>query len=208
MNNQNQRVIGSYADDKETKRVIRHLMDQGYRKDQLTIYTNEEKRHLFKDVENVQVAQPSDHDEPETTEEDKNFWESIRDAFKVREDHDFDDRDHAGDDDLLHPYREELNNGRYIVMVDETDGHSAEKKTAADTETYHTPTPPLETLGTTAGFPDEGSVQGMGDGGQPTADSRSEDGTPPELEDTAATADESEATEDRLKHTQKEDLSE
>ena len=207
MNNQDQRIIGSYADEKETKRVIRHLMDQGYRKDQLTIYTNEEKRHLFKDVENVQVAEPSDHDEPETPEDDKNFWESIRDAFKVREDHEFDQGDKA-DGDILHPYREELKNGRYVVMVDETEDQLNEQKPATDKETDHTPDPPLETLGTTAGFPDEGSVQGMGDGGQPPADSRSEDGTPPELEDTAAAADESEATEDRLRQTRKEDLSE
>lgn len=62
----------------------------------------------------------------------------------------------------------------------------------------------METLGTTAGFPNEGSVQGMGDGGQPPVEPHSEDGTPPELEDTAAAADEREATEDRLRQERRE----
>lgn len=206
MKNQNQRVVGSYDDEKETKRVIRHLMDQGFRKDQLTIYTNEEKRHLYSEVENVQVAQPdADANENiDTPEEDKNFWESIRDAFHVREDHEFDDPSYRSENDLLHPYRDDLKKGRYIVAVDDSGEHPQKDETASDKEVSNTQNPPLETLGTTAGFPNEGSVQGMGDGGQPTVEPHSEDGTPPELEDTAATADEQEATEDRLRQERRE----
>ncbi|GEK89527.1 Heat induced stress protein YflT [Alkalibacterium putridalgicola] len=201
MNNLDQRVIGSYEDEKETKRVIRHLMDQGYRKDQLTIYTNEEKHHLFSEVENVQVAQPEPdaHENTDTPEEDKNFWESIRDAFHVREDHEFEDASYKSENDLLHPYRDDLKNGRYIVAVDDSTRRPGDSETASDKEVTSAPNPQMETLGTTAGFPNEGSVQGMGDGGQPPVEPHSEDGTPPELEDTAAAADEREATEDRLR---------
>lgn len=208
MNNQNQKVVGSYPDASETKLAVRELISQGFRKDQLTIYTNEEKRAFFSDVENVQVAQPdvNDTNEPhETEDEDKNFWESIRDAFKVREDAEFEDPNYVAEDDLLYNHREDLRNGRFVIVVDETDGKTVYKETS-DRNVDHTPDPPLETLGTTAGFPTEGSVQGMGDGGQPSADSHSDDGTPPELEDTAGTADEHAATEDRLRQTRKEDL--
>ncbi|SFB96323.1 Heat induced stress protein YflT [Alkalibacterium subtropicum] len=203
MKNQDQRVIGSYEDDKETKRIIRHLMDQGYRKDQLTIYTNEEKHHLFSEVENVQVAQPDTdtHENMDTPEEDKNFWESIRDAFHVREDHRFDDPSYKSENTLLKPYRDDLQKGRYIVAVDDSADRprtDRREETPSNEEVAHAQNPPLETLGTTAGFPNEGSVQGMGDGGQPPVEPRSEDGTPPELEDTAAAADEQTATKDRL----------
>lgn len=208
MNNLNKRVVGSYTDEKETKRVIHHLMDQGFSKDQLTIYTNEEKRHLYSEVENVQIAQPDADENTEAPHEDKNFWESIRDAFKVREDHEFDDPDNNDDNDLLDSYREDLKDGRYVVVVNDAENNGHTKEAPTDKDVDNTTKPPLDTLGTTAGFPDEGSVQGMGDGGQPPADSRSEDGTPPELEDTAATADESEATDDRIRQTRKEDLSE
>lgn len=206
MKNQNQKVVGSYPDEKETKRVIHDLMDQGFRKDQLTIYTNEEKRDLHAEVENVQVAQTDVNDKKDVEEDDKNFWESIREAFKVREDHEFEDPNYKAEDDLLHPYREDLRNGRYVVVVDDTNGQTVGDNTASDRNVDHTPNPPLETLGTTAGFANEGSVQGMGDGGQPRADAQSGDGTPPELEDTEGMADEDTATDERLRQTRKEDL--
>ncbi|MFO8069324.1 MAG: general stress protein [Alkalibacterium sp.] len=206
MNNQNQKVIGSYPDEKETKRVIRDLMNQGFKKDQLTIYTNEEKNALHSEAANVQVAQTDLNDSAEATEDDKNFWESIRDAFKVREDHEFEDPNHVVGDDFLYPYREDLKNGRYVVVIDETHGQKIPAETASDREVDPTQEKTLGTLGTTAGFPVEGSVQGMGDGGQPPADSRSGDGTPPELEDTAGTADEKKATAERLRRSRKEDF--
>ncbi|MER2063421.1 MAG: general stress protein [Alkalibacterium sp.] len=214
MNNHDQRVVGSYDDEKETKRVIRHLMDQGYRKDQLTIYTSGDKRHLYSDVENVQVAQPDTdvNENIDTPEEDKNFWESIRDAFHVREDHEFDEPDYRSDNDLLHPYRKDLKNGKYVVAVDDTTEHPGSKENVSKKDTTdgapkstdRAANPPLETLGTTAGFPNEGSVQGMGDGGQPPVEPNSGDGTPPELEDTSALADERDATDDRLSQERRE----
>lgn len=208
MNNQDQRVVGSYPDADETKLAVRELISQGFRRDQLTIYTNEEKQAFFKDVENVQVAQPDVNDSNEsnnTEDDDKNFWESIRDAFKVRDDAEFDDPNYIAEDDLLYNHREDLRNGRFVVVVDETDGKKVTRNTT-DKNTDHTADPSLETLGTTAGFPNEGSVQGMGDGGQPPVDSRSDDGTPPELEDTAGLADEDTATKDRMRQTRREDL--
>lgn len=208
MTNQKLRVVGSYPDADQTKRAVRELISQGFRKDQLTIYTNEEKRAFFTDINNVQVAQSdvNDTNEPHKTEdEDKNFWESIRDAFKVREDASFDDPNYVPEDDLLHDHREALKNGRFVIIVDETDGKKV-TRTVSDKNTEPTPDPPLETLGTTAGFPTEGSVQGMGDGGQALTDEHSSDGTPPELEDTAGSADEKAATEDRLRNVRREDL--
>ncbi|OJF95495.1 general stress protein [Alkalibacterium sp. 20] len=206
MNDQNKKVVGSYPDERETKRVIRDLMSQGFRKDQLTIYTNEEKHTHHSEVANVQVAQADFNDKKETTEDDKNFWESIRDAFKVREDQEFEDPDYVADDDFLYPHREDLKNGRYVVVIDESNGETVAAETASDRTVDPTPDKQSETSGTPAGFPEEGSVQGMGDGGQPPTDSRSGDGTPPELEDTAGTADERKATAERLRQSRKEDL--
>ncbi|WP_423188543.1 general stress protein [Alkalibacterium sp. f15] len=206
MNDQNKKVVGSYPDERETKRVIRDLMSQGFRKHQLTVYSNEEKHTHHSEVANVQVAQTDFNDKKKAAEDDKNFWESIRDAFKVREDQEFEDPDYVAEDDLLYPHREDLKNGRYVVVVDESNGQTVAAETASDRTVDPDTDKPSGTLGTTAGFPEEGSVQGMGDGGQPTADSRSSDGTPPELEDTAGTADERNATDERLRQSRKEDL--
>lgn len=202
MKKQDQRVVGSYGDEKETKRVIRHLLDQGFNRNQLTIYTNESKHHLFSEVENVQVAQPDNNvnDNYDTPEVDKNFWESIRDAFRVREDHEFDDSNKKPENDLLHPYREDLKNGFYIVAVDDLAEHPRSNPSLSENNKgHHTETPQKDNIDPTDSFSEEGSVQGMGDGGQPPVESRSDDGTPPELEDTAASADEKDATDERLR---------
>ncbi|GEK91631.1 general stress protein [Alkalibacterium kapii] len=212
MNNLNQRVVGSYEDDKETKRVIRHLLNQGFNNNQLTIYTNEENHPFDSGLENVQVAQPETGAEKNggSAKEDKNFWESIRDAFQIRKDHDFDNKNHKSVNDLLKPYRQDLKKGFYVVAVDDSNersrsNSSSDKKDSTDVEHKGGPDPELETLGTAAGFPNEGSVQGMGDGKTPPVASHSKDGTPPELEDTAAKADEEEATDVRLSQTRHED---
>lgn len=119
---QKQRVVGSYKDEKEAERVIRHLLAQGFQNKQLTIYTNKEKHPFNSEDRNIEVTQP-DIEKTKSNDkslDDKNFWTSIRDAFHIRKDHEFDHSNYRPESDLLAPYREDLRDGFYIVTIDDS----------------------------------------------------------------------------------------
>lgn len=204
----NQTVIGSYPTEKEAELVVKRLLDEGHAKEDLIIFTSQDKSQELDNPQDIDVAK-SDMSGTHMDHEDKSFWESLKDAFRVRDDEYYEDPNYVVEDDLLHMYRDDLKKGHVIVAVHKQDdeatsdteqeGANRTGRTAADSET-------LDTLGTTAGFPDEGSVQGMGDGGQPPLEPKSNDGTPPELEDTHGEADADAATKDRLDQNRNEGL--
>lgn len=203
--NSNHTVIGSYQTEEEAKRVIRRLLEDGYQRHDITIFTNLETDSQLNPPRDVNVANPDMSGTDEDFENDKSFWQSLKDAFKVRDDDYYDDPNYSVEDDLLHMYREDLRNGHLVIAVDDADGDKQESPTdspAAD----HPADTHLETLGTTAGFPTEGTVQGMGDGGQPPLEPRSNEGVPPELEDTRGEADTDDVTRERLEETRRQGL--
>lgn len=193
----NQTVIGSYQTETETEQVIKRLQSEGYKKEDITLFTNRERSKDLNNPRDVDLATPSMDGTDEDQNNDRSFWESIKDAFKVRDDEYYDDPNYVGEDDLLHMYRDDLRKGHIVVVVDEDDEDMDSRNDAPAAD--HPVDTHLDTLGTTAGFPDEGSVQGMGDGGQRPLEPNSNDGVPPELEDTHGEADETEATDDRLR---------
>ncbi|EXJ23453.1 hypothetical protein ADIAL_1065 [Alkalibacterium sp. AK22] len=208
--NKNQTVIGSYPTEKEAELVVRRLLSEGHSKEELIIFTNQAKSQNLDNPENIDVASSDMSGTHIDQEDDKSFWESLKDAFRIRDDAYYERPNYVVEDDLLHMYREDLEKGHVIVAVEKPDSSSAQEEgqkgdiskteqTAADSKT-------LDTLGTTAGFPNEGSVQGMGDGGQPPMEPASNDGTPPELEDTHGEADADAATKDRLDQNRSEGL--
>lgn len=199
-------VIGSYPTEQEAEHVIRRLLSEGTNKNDLTIFTNKEKGDQLSNPENIDVSNPDINDSPDH-DDDKSFWESIKDAFTVRDDEYYEDPNYLVEDDSLHMYRDDLKKGHVIIAVQKTaEPDSQTERDATSSSATHAGDPDLETLGTTAGFPNEGSVQGMGDGGQPPLEPKSNDGTPPELEDTHGEADGDAATDDRLRQTRKNDL--
>ncbi|GAA0359674.1 hypothetical protein GCM10008932_10350 [Alkalibacterium iburiense] len=193
----NQTVIGSYQTETETEQVIKRLQSEGYKKEDITLFTSHERSEELNNPRGVDVANPDVDGTDEDHNNDRSFWESLKDAFKVRDDEYYNDPNYVEEDDLLHMYRDDLRKGHIVVVVDE-DNDETDARNDAPVADHPTDTQ-LDTLGTTAGFPEEGSVQGMGDGGQRPLEPNSNDGTPPELEDTHGEADVSEATEDRLR---------
>lgn len=199
-------VIGSYPTEEEAEHVIRRLLDEGTNKNDITIFTNKEKSDQVKNPENVDVSNPDVNDDKDH-DNDKSFWESIKDAFSVRDDEYYEDPNYLVEDDSLHMYRDDLKKGYVVVAVDKADGRDAQtSREATSSSETNAADPDLDTLGTTAGFPSEGSVHGMGDGGQPPMEPKTNDGTPPELEDTHGEADPDDSTEERLRQVRKEDL--
>ncbi|PRY83723.1 general stress protein [Alkalibacterium olivapovliticus] len=199
-------VIGSYPTEEEAEHVIRRLLKEGTAKQDITIFTNKDKSDRLNNTENVDVSNADVNDDKDH-DDDKSFWESIKDAFSVRDDEYYEDPNYVVEDDSLHMYRDDLKKGHVVVTIQKNGGQDSGKEREATSSTQtHAGDPDLETLGTTAGFPNEGSVQGMGDGGQPPMEPKTNDGTPPELEDTHGEADVDASTDERLRQTRKKDL--
>lgn len=198
-----QTIIGSYPTEKEAESVVKRLISEGYEKEEITIFINKEKSAQLRNPKGVEVANPDVNGTDEDGDNEKSFWESLKDAFTVRDDDYYNDPNYLVEDDTLHMYRDDLKKG-YIVIgvkkpIDDNRDDSSSNNVKSDD-------PRLDTLGTTAGFPDEGTVQGMGDGGQVPSEPTTTDGTPPELEDTHGEASPDESTDSRMRQTRKEKL--
>lgn len=200
-------VIGSYPTEKEAESVVKRLLSEGNKKEDITIFTNREKSEHLHNPKDVEVASPDVNGTDEDGDNDKSFWESLKDAFTVRDDDYYEDPNYLVEDDTLHMYRDDLKKGYIVVAVTNAEGDQpAGQSSATSSEHVKADDPELDTLGTTAGFPDEGSVQGMGDGGQVPTDPKTTDGTPPELEDTHGEANPDDSTDSRMRQTRKEKL--
>lgn len=200
-------VIGSYPTEKEAESVIKRLLNEGHNNENIMIFTNKEKSDHLHNPKDVEVASPNINGTDEDGDNDKSFWESLKDAFTVRDDDYYEDPNYLVEDDTLHMYRDDLKKGYIIVAIknydeDKSSGH----KQATSSDQVKADDPELNTLGTTAGFPDEGTVQGMGDGGQVPVEPKTTDGTPPELEDTHGEANPDDSTNSRMRQTRKEKL--
>lgn len=209
----NQTVIGSYQTEDEAIRVIKRLLSEGYLKDEITIFTNPQVGDNLSNPEHVDVAEPDLNGNDEDGKNDQSFWQSVKDAFKVRDKDFYNDPNYTSDDDLLHTYRDDLERGNIVVVVDNYHGTNPDDEATelgtqsspgdgtGRTDEIRDPNTAGGVLGTSAGFPDEGGVVGMGDGGQPPVEPNQAEGTPPELEDTDGEADSDELKEERLKNT-------
>lgn len=203
-----QTIIGSYPTEKEAESVVKRLISEGHDKEEITIFTNKEKSTQLRNPKDVEVANPDVNGTDEDGDNDKSFWESLKDAFTVRDDDYYDDPNYLVEDDTLHMYRDDLKKGYVIVGINKPsdDNDRADGRERSSSDQVRSDDPELDTLGTTAGFPDEGSVQGMGDGGQVPSEPKTTDGTPPELEDTHGEANPEDSTDSRMRQTRKEKL--
>lgn len=114
----NQTVIGSYRTEDEAIRVIKRLLNEDYLKDEVTIFTNSNVADTLNNPEKIDVAKPDLSGNDEDGKNDQSFWQALKDAFKVR-DHDYyEDPNYTAEDDLLHDYRDDLERGNIVVVVD------------------------------------------------------------------------------------------
>jgi hypothetical protein len=212
-----QTVIGSFKTEDEAMRQVKELLNDGYMKDEITIFTNSDVGERLNNPEKVDIAEPDINGNDEDGKNEQSFWESIKDAFKVRDEDYYNEPNYTSEDDLLHDYREELAAGHLVVVVSNYHGRKNNDNNASnaphigsqDPAGVAEPDPSVDARttagasGTFAGFPevpDEGGVSGMGDGGQPPQEPRSSEGVPPELEDTDGEADSDKLKEERLRN--------
>lgn len=206
--NKNQTVVGSYRTEDEAIRKVKELLGEGYLKNEVTIFTNPEVSERLSNPENVDVAEPDLNGNDEDGRNEQTFWQSIKEAFKVRDEEFYNDPNYTSEDDLLHDYHDEVAAGSLIVVVDNYHGSKDVNQSPEGKDPAHVADPDDSVdarvtagdLGTTAGFPDEGNVTGMGDGGEPPIEPKQNEGVPPELEDTNAEADSDDLKEERLRN--------
>lgn len=105
------KVFGVYDNRHEARRALKVLLENGYKKEEITVISN--KKFFDKDL-----------DEHLHEEDERNLWEKIKDAFSFDEYHDdYWGREVLEEQDriLLEPYKENLNSGGVIIIVEEFD---------------------------------------------------------------------------------------
>ncbi len=105
------KVFGVYDNRHEARQALKVLLENGYKKEEITVISN--KKFFDKDL-----------DENLHEEDERNLWEKIKDAFSFDEYHDdywvrevLEEQDRI----LLEPYKENLNSGGVIIIVEEFD---------------------------------------------------------------------------------------
>lgn len=154
-----ERVEGVYSTVDEALRAVDRLREQGYARDDIRVIANKDVRDNFsKDIDmdvtsedlsmdrtdettssQVRETHTNEHssmdrvDEgpSETSDDDKSIWESIKDAFTM--DDSYDDPDYGTDDDPVNEYRDRINQGEVVVIVnDNSDMNIAKGTTQAN----------------------------------------------------------------------------
>ncbi|MDN6625756.1 MAG: general stress protein [Pisciglobus halotolerans] len=100
-------VKGSYSTLKEANQAATDLIAEGYNKEQIMLIANKETKKRLPNVSNIDVS-------TEQVEEDDSMWDKVKDFFTGE------DSDYNGNEDLLSPYQNDIENGNIIVLVDES----------------------------------------------------------------------------------------
>jgi len=133
-----QSVEGVYPNVDKALQAVDLLRGQGYERDEITLVANEEVRRTFPSDVDTDVKTQTD-DPKHSEEDDRSFWESIKDAFTVDDSYDasrYDDPNYDSTDDLLYEHREEISQGHIVLLVgedDSIDGPSMEPDTQPNT---------------------------------------------------------------------------
>jgi len=122
------RVEGVYPSVNEALRAIDRLRNEGYSRDDITLVTNEEVRSNYR----------SDINSENADEEDRSFWDSVKNAFTTdksfeTENYDDPDYDHNIENDPVYAHKDAINDGAVVVLISDVPG-------ARDTEINETTT--------------------------------------------------------------------
>ncbi len=114
----NNRVEGVYPTVDEALQAVDRLRVEGYARSDIKIIANDETRKRVNS--NVQDnITPADEELDQEQEEDRSFWEAIKDAFTM-----------SGPDyeelNPLNDYRDNIERGEVVVLVDESSDNYAD----------------------------------------------------------------------------------
>jgi uncharacterized protein (TIGR02271 family) len=114
-------VVGSYRNRDDAVSVINRLKEDGYRKEDITLYTNSENIDGLRDSQDIDVQADSAERSTEETEDNRSFWDQVKDAFST-ESYNYEetaqDPAYNQEDDILYPYRDDINSGHTVIVVD------------------------------------------------------------------------------------------
>lgn len=131
----NNRVEGVYSNVDEAMRAVEALRDRGYPRENITIVANEDVRDNFPWNVDAEVT-TRDTDTSDSGDNDRSFWDSIKDAFTTDDsysDSNYDQPDYDRENDPVYEYRDDINRGSIVVLVREgADTEGATTKTATD----------------------------------------------------------------------------
>lgn len=136
MQNNNKTVIGSYDSRDEALDVVHKLKNEGYQKQDIILYGNDDAANSIGDHEGVNVTSDTSTDADRnrsgttTNDTDDSLWEQIKGAFST-DTYDNEERaqspGYSQEDDVLYPYREDIKNGKIVVAVDNFRGENIDK---------------------------------------------------------------------------------
>lgn len=111
-------VKGSYATIDEAEQAVDELVAQGYRRDLITLVTNESTRDSLSNPADVTVN--TEHAEDS---DDESWWDKVKDVFTEDTYNEANQNDpgYQADEDVLNPYKDDINNGYVVVLVDDAD---------------------------------------------------------------------------------------
>lgn len=121
----NNKVEGVYTTVDEALRAVDRLRIEGYARNDIKIIANDETRNRVDS--NVQEnISPADEEFDNTEEEDKSFWDAIKDAFTM-----------SGPDyediDPLNAYKDNIDQGQVVVLVNESNSNENYAETQPNT---------------------------------------------------------------------------
>lgn len=151
----NKRVEGIYPNVEEALQAVDRLRDQGYTRDAITLVANEEIQGRFSSnvdanittedrsmdrVDEETTSQVTDThindnrslDRADESEEDKSFWDSVKDAFTF-DNSSADDSDYIAEEDPVYEYRDVISQGQVAVLISD-DPETTDSTSRANTQ--------------------------------------------------------------------------
>lgn len=139
-------VEGSYLSIEEAQKAIDVLVSQGYSEKDITLVTNPSVKDSLSLNNDVEVT--TDYDETNTGDtgnDDKSMWDKIKDVFTVDsyDESSHDSPDYNRDEDVLYNYKDDIDNGNIVVLVEDNPDidRTAVETTYTDGDTLDTSNP-------------------------------------------------------------------
>lgn len=134
-------VEGSYLSIEEAQKAIDVLVSRGYAENDITLVTNSSVKDSISMDTDVDVT--TNYDGATDNDDDKSMWDKIKDVFTVDtyDETSYDSPDYNRDDDVLYNYKEDIDNGNIIVLVDGDPNMGADNVNTTDADTLDTSSP-------------------------------------------------------------------
>ncbi|MGP6145618.1 general stress protein [Jeotgalibaca sp. A122] len=117
------RLVGTYVSVDEAMREVERLKDQGYGRDDIEVVADKAVRNSIPFTMDAEVVSTEEAKE-EMRDDERSFWEKLKDAFTFNEytDEGYSDPTMEDADDPLQEYRNDLAAGKVVVLVEDDDG--------------------------------------------------------------------------------------